>query len=196
MTPSSRSRTRIERPRSVSVARARVQHALDQGRQTALTLVAAPAGYGKTTAVRVWCSKLDHPFAWVTLDAGDNDPAVLWRYIATAVGRARPSLGLAALERLDVASGSIDAAGDDLMNRASALGGELVVVLDSLLAVRGRELMLDGLATSNGLESCGRNDVPGRQRFARASTHWASKVLHGGIGRQALRCCPDRLVRT
>ena len=41
------------------VDRPRVRRALDAGRDAALTLVAAPAGYGKTTAVRAWCASLD-----------------------------------------------------------------------------------------------------------------------------------------
>jgi ATP/maltotriose-dependent transcriptional regulator MalT len=75
------------------VDRPRVRRALDAGRAASLTLVAAPAGYGKTTAVRAWCANVDGALAWVTLDAGDDDPARLWRYVATAVDRARPGLG-------------------------------------------------------------------------------------------------------
>ena len=66
----------------------------------ALTLVAAPAGYGKTTAVRAWTADRDAALAWVTLDAGDNDPVRLWTYLAAAIDRIRPDLGRRALRRL------------------------------------------------------------------------------------------------
>ena len=79
------------------VDRPRVRRALDAGRDASLTLVAAPAGYGKTTAVRDWCASFDAALAWVVLDAGDNDPVLLWRYVATAVDRVRPGLGREAL---------------------------------------------------------------------------------------------------
>ena len=59
------------------VDRPRIRVALDAGGDAALTLVAAPAGYGKTTAVRSWCESFDAALAWVTLDAGDNDPVRL-----------------------------------------------------------------------------------------------------------------------
>ena len=121
------------------VDRPRVRQALDAGRDASLTLVVAPAGYGKTTAVRAWCASLDAALAWVTLDAGDNDPVVLWRYVATAVDRARPGLGREALRRLGVAGGPVEVAVDELMNGAAGLGSELFVVLDDLQAVTNEE---------------------------------------------------------
>jgi LuxR family maltose regulon positive regulatory protein len=66
------------------VDRPRIRRVLDAGSDAVLTLVAAPAGYGKTTAVRLWCESRDATLVWVTLDADDNDPARLWRYLATA----------------------------------------------------------------------------------------------------------------
>ena len=121
------------------VDRPRVRRALDAGRDASLTLVVAPAGYGKTTAVRAWCARLDAALAWVTIDAGDNDPVLLWRYVATAVDRARPALGREALRRLGVAGGPVEVAVDELMNGAAALGSDLVVVLDDMQAVTNEE---------------------------------------------------------
>jgi ATP/maltotriose-dependent transcriptional regulator MalT len=121
------------------VDRPRIRGGLDAGRGASLTLVAAPAGYGKTTAVRAWCAGLDMAPAWVTLDAGDDDPVRLWRYVATAVDRVRPGLGRGALRRLGVAGSPIEVAVDELMNGVAALGSELVVVLDNLHALTGEE---------------------------------------------------------
>jgi LuxR family transcriptional regulator, maltose regulon positive regulatory protein len=121
------------------VDRPRVRGALDAGRDASLTLVAAPAGYGKTTAVRAWCATLDAALAWVALDAGDNDPVLLWSYVATAVDRVRSGLGRGALRRLGVAGGSVEVAVDELMNRVAGLRGELVVVLDDLHLVTSEE---------------------------------------------------------
>jgi LuxR family transcriptional regulator, maltose regulon positive regulatory protein len=123
------------------VDRARIRQALDRGDDAALTLVAAPAGYGKTTAVRARCPSRDATWAWVTLDAGDNDPVVLWRYVATAVDRVRSGLGRGALRRLGVAGGSVEVAIDELMIGVAALGSELVVVLDDLQAVISEECL-------------------------------------------------------
>jgi ATP/maltotriose-dependent transcriptional regulator MalT len=61
------------------------------GRHRALTLVSAPAGYGKTTMLTEWAVAEDPSgaLAWVSLDAGDADPARLWTHIIAALGRAR-----------------------------------------------------------------------------------------------------------
>ncbi len=124
-----------------TVDRPRVRRAFDGGGDASLTLVAAPAGYGKTTAVRDWCAKLGTAPAWVVLDAGDNDPVLLWRYVATAVDRLRPGLGRGALRRLGVAGGPVEVAVDELLNDAAALQRELVIVLDDLHAVTSQECL-------------------------------------------------------
>ena len=62
------------RQRSGLVERPRILEVLDAGADATLTLVAAPPGFGKSTAVRAWCARRNEPLAWVTLDARDNDP--------------------------------------------------------------------------------------------------------------------------
>ncbi len=127
--------------RTSAVVRRRVTRALDAGIEATLTLVAAPAGYGKTTAVRAWCATRDAGLAWVTLDDGDNDANRLWRYVATAVDRVRPGLGRAALQRLAVPGGPVENAVDELVNAAVAYGRELIVVLDDLHTVTDGECL-------------------------------------------------------
>ena len=60
-----------------------------------LVLVAAPAGSGKTIAVAQWAASMieDRPFALVSLDRGDDDPARLWLHVVSAVQRACPEFG-------------------------------------------------------------------------------------------------------
>lgn len=62
------------------------------GRTAKLVLVAAPAGFGKTTLVAQWgaSSAETRPFAWISLDAGDDDPGRLWWHLACAVQRTCP----------------------------------------------------------------------------------------------------------
>ena len=121
--------------RRALVDRQRVTRALDGERHGSLALVVAPAGYGKTTAVRAWCASADAAMAWVTLEEGDNDPAQLWRYVATAVDRVREGLGRSALQRLDNVAASVEEAVDELLNGAAALRRPLVIVLDDLQVV-------------------------------------------------------------
>ncbi len=108
---------------------------LDDSEGAALTLVAAPAGYGKSTAVREWLTSRGTAFAWVTLDAGDNDLVRFWTYVATAVDRVREGLGRRALKRLGLPGAPIEIAVDELMNGMAAFGDELVLVLDDFHTV-------------------------------------------------------------
>jgi ATP/maltotriose-dependent transcriptional regulator MalT len=137
------------RQRAEMVERPRILRALDAGEGAALTLVAAPAGYGKSTAVRAWCASRPTAFAWVTLDGGDNDPVRLWTYVATAVDRVREGLGRGALQRLRVSGVPIEIGLDELMNGITAFGEELVVVLDDLQTVTDTECLA---SISYGLE--------------------------------------------
>ncbi|MCV7205131.1 AAA family ATPase [Mycolicibacterium peregrinum] len=58
--------------------------------RTGLVVIAAPAGYGKTTAVAQWDDTDERPFAWVRLDNLDNDPAHLLLHLATALDQIKP----------------------------------------------------------------------------------------------------------
>lgn len=58
--------------------------------RTGLVVIAAPAGYGKTTAVVQWDDADERPFAWARLDNLDNDPAHLLLHLATALNQIRP----------------------------------------------------------------------------------------------------------
>jgi len=53
--------------------------------------VTAPPGYGKTTLLAQWAERDLRPFAWISLDDHDNDPAVLLRYVAVALDRLQPA---------------------------------------------------------------------------------------------------------
>lgn len=123
------------RERSGTVQRPRIHRSIEAADGAALTLLAAPTGYGKTTAVRAWCASGERSVAWVTLDAGDNDPVRLWTYVASAVDRIRAGLGRRALQRLRTAGVSLETIVDELVNGISAYGAPMVVVLDDLQVV-------------------------------------------------------------
>ncbi len=75
------------------VPRPRLAKRLDEGRGRGLVLVCAPAGYGKTVLLAGWVRSDRHPVAWLSLDAGDNDPARFWRHLVAALDRVRPGIG-------------------------------------------------------------------------------------------------------
>src|SRR4249919_3800092 len=74
------------------VPRLRLVEALDEGLARRLILVCAPAGFGKTALLADWARRGGRPVAWLSLDAGDNDPARFWRHGVAALDRSRPGL--------------------------------------------------------------------------------------------------------
>jgi LuxR family maltose regulon positive regulatory protein len=56
-----------------------------------LTLISAPADFGKTTLLSAWIAENERPAAWLSLDAADNDPLRFWRYVVAAL-RTVPTL--------------------------------------------------------------------------------------------------------
>ena len=80
-------------PRPGLVPRPRLAERLNEGLTRGLVLVSAPAGYGKTVLLADWAQRAQFPAAWLSLDAGDNDPARFWRYAVAAMDRVRPGIG-------------------------------------------------------------------------------------------------------
>ena len=74
------------------VPRPRLAQRLEEGRGRGLVLVCAPAGYGKTVLLAEWVRHGRYPMAWLSLDAGDNDPARFWRHTVAALDRGRPGI--------------------------------------------------------------------------------------------------------
>src|SRR5262249_44767978 len=93
-------RTKLEVPSSPRlVLRESLIDALSAGLSQPLTLVYGPAGSGKTMLVAQWgaSARGDRPVAWLSLEAGDNDPARFWIYVIEALRSVRPGIGEASL---------------------------------------------------------------------------------------------------
>jgi LuxR family maltose regulon positive regulatory protein len=82
------------------VPRPHLLERLDQRRQRPLTLVSAPAGYGKSTLMSCWLEACGIPCAWVSLDETDNDLLQLLSYLLAAVQNIFPDAGLEPLHNL------------------------------------------------------------------------------------------------
>jgi LuxR family maltose regulon positive regulatory protein len=81
------------RPRPGFLTRARLLERLTEGTAGALTLMCAPAGFGKTSLLGDWARRSRQPVAWLSLDGGDSDPARFWRYVAAALDELRLRAG-------------------------------------------------------------------------------------------------------
>jgi LuxR family transcriptional regulator, maltose regulon positive regulatory protein len=125
------------------VPRARLSARLETGCAAhKLVVVAAPAGYGKTTLVAVWAtddsSALGHRasilrerIAWLSLDADDNVPERFLAYVVGALQMVEPSLGQDIAEALQSSTPlDINMLLTALVNQLDALEGELALVLD------------------------------------------------------------------
>jgi LuxR family maltose regulon positive regulatory protein len=94
--------TKLFRPqlRPKLVARTDLVACVRAGLELPLTLITAPAGFGKTTLL-LQALAADPPLrvAWLALDTDDNDPLHFWQYVATTLERALPGLGAPTLAR-------------------------------------------------------------------------------------------------
>ncbi len=116
------------------VSRPHLLEELDAGlrAQRKLTLVSAPAGFGKTTLLSAWLSeKHEEAVAWLALDAEDNDPARFWNYVVAALRQHAPDLGRDALAALrDLHPPALPAILAGLINELAAHPTPLILVLD------------------------------------------------------------------
>src|SRR5215510_4264495 len=125
--------TKFHVPRAGFVPRPRLLARLAEGIGRGLTVVGTPAGFGKTTMLGDWARRSHRPAAWLSLDAGDNDPARFWRYVAAALGRARPGIDepVVALLR-GPQQPLLEAVATAVINELTSVpgDGEVVLVLD------------------------------------------------------------------
>jgi LuxR family maltose regulon positive regulatory protein len=75
------------------VIRPRLLERLNEGLHRKLTLISAPAGFGKTTLVSEWVEGIERPAAWLSLDEGDNDPARFLTYLVAALQTIAATIG-------------------------------------------------------------------------------------------------------
>ncbi|HKI58691.1 MAG TPA: LuxR C-terminal-related transcriptional regulator [Trueperaceae bacterium] len=129
-------------------ARPRLLARLDRGAEGRLTLVSAPAGYGKTTALAAWARHTELDAAWLALDANDNAPRRFLRHLVAALQRHD--------ETLRELGDFVDADGDEVEDLQAAL---ITVLNDVALNDRPLALVLDDL------HSVGNDRVHGLLRF-------------------------------
>ncbi|MGD9694809.1 MAG: LuxR C-terminal-related transcriptional regulator [Thermoleophilia bacterium] len=111
-------------PRPAAAAR------LEQAARRRLTLVSAPAGWGKTTLVGDWLAGRSGGSAWVAIDEGDNDPARFWRYAAAALRRIGAPVDDQAVGALAGAADTREAGLAALVNALGELEPASVLALD------------------------------------------------------------------
>lgn len=94
------------------VGRPELLHRLNRPQEGQVTVLSAPAGFGKTSLIAEWAGQKDEtfpcgrPIAWLSLDEGDNDLVRFWRYVVAALQTVQPAIGQAAEPLLAAVKGS------------------------------------------------------------------------------------------
>jgi LuxR family transcriptional regulator, maltose regulon positive regulatory protein len=121
----------IPPPRPKVVFRPRLIDRLNEGLHRKLTLISAPAGFGKTTLVSEWVAGCERPSAWLSLDEGDNDPTRFLAYLIAALQTIAANIGKGVLGMLlspqPPPTESILTA---LLNEIAAIPDNFVLILD------------------------------------------------------------------
>ena len=122
--------------RELTIPRERLVERLRSGSDRRLTLIACPAGFGKTTLLAAWreAEAARKPVAWLTLDEGDNDPVVLWTHATEALRRASPAVAKSVPADMVVAP--VDAILPRLVNELDGVG-EITLILDDVHRLSG-----------------------------------------------------------
>src|SRR3954470_11802525 len=138
-------RTKLMPPRTRrwTLVRPRLFSRLDQARDYRLTLLEAPTGYGKTTALAGWLAANEAPSAWYSLGSVETDPLILLLHIIYALRSRFPTAGHAALELLQseperVASLIIPALRLLINDLCDLLNEETFLALDDFHLLEGR----------------------------------------------------------
>jgi len=110
----------------------RLNQGLDLGHR--LTLVSAPAGFGKTTLVNVWVQQTGQPIAWLSLDENDNDPLRFLAYLVAALNQVEgleATIGRGAIDMLQSPQPPpVKSVLTSLINHVTAVSEGVVFVLD------------------------------------------------------------------
>ena len=124
----------IPRWRRGLVPRPRLTAVLNRGVESKLTLVSAPAGFGKSTLLAEWLAAApaeERSVAWLSLDQTDNDPTSFWTYLISALQTAVPAVGAGASSLLrSPQPPPIETVLATMLNDLSAISIDVVLVLD------------------------------------------------------------------
>jgi LuxR family maltose regulon positive regulatory protein len=151
------------------VARPSLVEKVEEGLKRQLTLIAAPAGYGKTTLMSEWHSTLgrDTPAAWLSLEADDNDSGRFWFYLISASATLQRDLGNNALKMLDTPQLiAVESLLTVLINDLSKFTGDFVLSLDDFHLItepeifRGIDFLIEHMPPNMHLVLLTRADPP------------------------------------
>ncbi|HEX5847866.1 MAG TPA: LuxR C-terminal-related transcriptional regulator [Rubrobacter sp.] len=120
----------VPRPQPEIVSRSRLVERLYEGLHSRLTLICAPAGFGKTTVLGEFLGAIPWPAAWLSLDEEDSDPARFLAYLVAALRTIAVDIGEDALGVLESPQPPTETVLTALLNEIDAIDEDFVLVLD------------------------------------------------------------------
>jgi len=131
----------VPSPRPGLVQRRRLIELLDRGTTSKLTLVSAPAGFGKSTLLAEWMAAEGRSVAWLSLDHGDDDAATFWSYVIAALRTVSPDVGAIELALVQESHPPpIEGVLTTLLNDLGGISDDVVLVLDDYHVIDSREI--------------------------------------------------------
>jgi LuxR family maltose regulon positive regulatory protein len=157
----------IPPPRPKIVLRPRLIERLNEGLRSKLTLISAPAGFGKTTLVSEWAAGCDQKVAWLSLDEGDNDPTRFLTYLITALQTLETDVGKGTMGMLQGSqSPPTEVVLTTLLNEITVIPNHFLFVLDDYHVIDAQPIdqtltfLLDHLPPQMHLVIASREDPP------------------------------------
>jgi LuxR family maltose regulon positive regulatory protein len=136
-------RTKLHRPQITSdlVSRPQLVQRLEEGLQKPLTLVSAPAGYGKSTLLSSWLEQTKSPFTWLSLNEDDDDLPIFLRYVIAAIQLLFPSSMKETSQVLDAHDlPPFKSLTTSLINEIDAIGKSFILVLDDYHRIKNEKV--------------------------------------------------------
>ncbi len=126
-------------PRPRVVRRSRLLERLNAGLHRKLTLISAPAGFGKTTLVSEWVAGCGRPVAWLSLEEGDSDPTRFLTYLVAALQTIAPTVGTGLMGALQSPQPSpAESMLTALLNEITTMPDAFMLVLDDYHLIDAR----------------------------------------------------------
>ena len=123
------------------VNRSKLINKLNQSLDKKLTLISAPAGFGKTTILVDWINNHKIPAVWFSIDKTDNDPVTFSNYIIAAFQKIENKLGINAQDLLKSSQlSSIESAINLLINELLVIEKKIILVLDDFHLINNIEI--------------------------------------------------------